>query len=179
MFSRTRFYNIFFSVIALLSATALLAQEIKTIPFPKSCAMGGEKMVLNSDCRIVADDVSLLPLAKVAGEDLALLFGAKSHVAQGDAEKGGIELKIDQQLKGEAYKIEVSDRAVITGGSTKGVAWGMITLLQAADADHGKVIIPRLKITDQPYASYRGLMVDLARQWHPIDAVKQAVVLCQ
>ena len=55
----------------------------------------------------------------------------------------------------------------------------MITLLQAADADHGKVIIPRMKITDQPYASYRGLMVDLARQWHPIDAVKQAVVLCQ
>ena len=136
-------------------------------------------MVLNSDCRIVADDVSLLPLAKVADEDLALLFGAKPHVAREDAEKGGIELKIDQQLKSEAYRIEAGDRAVVTGGSSKGVAWGLVTLLQAADMNNGQVIIQEMKITDQPYAPYRGLMVDLARQWHPIDAVKQAVVLCQ
>ena len=34
-----------------------------------------------------------------------------------------------------------------------------------------------MKIADRPYAEYRGLSVDLARHWHPIEIVKQAVVL--
>ena len=179
MFSRSRAFSILLAIAALNPNAALTAQEFKAIPFPKSCEQGSGHLDLQADCRIVAADASLLPLAKVAGENLTLLFGTKSRVAQDAPENGGIEIKIDPKLEAEAYKIEVSDRVIVTGGNSKGVAWGLTTLLQAADADNGQVIVPRMKITDQPYASYRGFTLDVARTWHPIDVVKQVVVLCQ
>ena len=186
MFDRIRTVCILLAILALLSPAASLAQEIKSsaqeikvVPFPKSYERGEGRLILNADCRIAAAEASLLPLAKVAVEDLRLLFGAKSHAAKGEPEGGGIELKIDSQLQGEAYKIEVSDRVAVSGGNFKGIAWGFVTLLQAAEAENGRVVVPRMKIADQPYASYRGFTLDLARTWHPIEVVKQAVVLCR
>jgi hexosaminidase len=178
MFIRYKTIGVLIAIIALLSSTASPAQEISVVPLPKACEKGDGQFVLNTDCRIVAEDESLLPLANVAGEELTLLFGTKSHVAQDKPESGGIELKIDKKLKSEAYQLNVSDRVVILGGSYQGAAWGLVTLLQSANADRGKVIVPRMKIADEPYAAYRGLVVDLARQWHPIESVKLAVVLC-
>ena len=168
----------FFVAVTLLSATASPAQDLKVVPFPKSCELGDGRLVLSADCRIAAADESLVPLGDVAGEYMALIFGVKCKVAQGNAGSAGVELKTDKQLKPEAYEIEVSDRAVVKGGSYKGVAWGLVTLLQSANADGGKVVIPRMKIADQPYAPYRGLLIDVARQWHPIEELKRVVVLC-
>jgi len=166
------------ATVVTLLATGAQAQEMQLIPFPKSCEPGRGSLVLNAECRIIAADESLGPLARVASEEMALLFGAKCRVARDGVQSGAITLKIDKLLGSEAYEIEVSDRAVVKGGSYKGVAWGLVTLLQAANADNGKVVVPQTKIADHPHAEYRGLSVDLARQWHPIEVVKQAVVLC-
>jgi len=166
-----------FAMLAMLSATTSQAQDPRLIPFPKTYEPGSGRLVLGAECRIVAADESLLPLANVACEEMSLLFGAKCRVARNGAEAGAIVLAIDKRLKSEAYELEVSDRAVVKGGSYKGVVWGLVTLLQAANAANGKVVVPRMKIADRPHAGYRGLLVDVARQWHPIETLKQAVVL--
>ncbi len=151
---------------------------IALIPFPKKHERGKGHLVLKADCPVAAADGLLTPLAAVAADGLALLFGANSHIANGSGETGGIALSIDARLGEEAYELEVGDRVVVRGGGYKGVAWGLAALLQAAETDGGRIIIPRMKISDQPFAQYRGLLLDVARQWHPIEAVKQAVVLC-
>jgi hexosaminidase len=178
MFTRIKTIATLLAFVNILSASSLPAQEIKTIPFPKNCQKGSGSLVLDSDCPIIAEDESLLPLANVAAEEMTLLFGAKAHLTRDKPASAGIELKIDKNLKKESYQIDVSDRVVIRGGSYQGVAWGLVTLLQTAEADQGKVVVPRMKIADEPYAPYRGLEIDLARRWHPIETVKQAVVLC-
>ena len=175
--STFRTFVVALAVFASLFATGAQAQQPKFVPFPKTCEPAGGHLTLNAECQIVAADESLVPLAKVASEEMRLLFGAKCRVVRDGAENGGITLKIDKQLAGEAYQLEVADGAVVKGGSYKGVVWGLVTLLQSANADGGNVVVPRMKIADQPYAEYRGLLVDLARQWHPIETVKQAVVL--
>jgi hexosaminidase len=172
---RTR--GIALAAIATLLASALPAQEMRLVPFPKSCQPGSGRLLLSAECRIVAADESLLPLANLASEEMSLLFAAKCRVARDGGEAAGITLKIDKQLSAEAYLLDVNDRAVVKGGSYKGVAWGLVTLLQSANVENGQIVLPRLKIADRPYAEYRGLLVDLARRWHPIETVKQAVVL--
>jgi hexosaminidase len=172
-----RTHSIALAMLAMLFATASQAQPPKLVPFPKSCEPANGRLILGAECRVVVADESLLPLANVASEEMMLLFGTKCRVACDGGEAGSIALKIDRRLRGEAYQLEVGDRAVITGGSCKAVAWGLVTLLQAATVENGHVVVPRMKIADRPYAEYRGLLVDLARRWHPIETVKQAVVL--
>jgi hexosaminidase len=165
------------AVLAMLFATGSQAQELKLLPFTKTCEPGGGRLTLNTECQIVAADESLIPLANVASEEMRLLFGAKCRVVRDGAENGAITLKIDKRLGSEAYELEVRDGAVVKGGSYKGVVWGLVTLLQSANADSGKVVVPQMKIADRPFAEYRGLVIDLARRWHPIETVKQVVVL--
>jgi hexosaminidase len=174
-FFRTR--GLAFAAIVTLLASTLPAQETQLVPFPKSCQPGNGRLVLNAECRIIATDESLLPLANLASEEMSLLFTAKCRVARDGGEPGAITLKIDKQFSAEAYQLEVTDRAVVKGGSYKGVVWGLVTLLQSATAKNGQIVVPQAIIADRPYAEYRGLLVDLARHWHPIETVKQAVVL--
>jgi hexosaminidase len=173
-----RVRGVVFTAIAVLLAAGVQAQETPLVPFPKSCQRSSGTLVLDANCRIVVTDKSLAPLAKVAVEEMAQLFGAKCCVAQSDSAAGAIVLAIDKRLAREAYALEVSDRVVINGGSCKGVVWGLVTLLQAARAENDRVIVPQMRIADQPFAEYRGVLIDLARRWHPIETVKQVVVLC-
>jgi hexosaminidase len=166
------------AVLAILLATDARAQSPKLVPFPKTCESGSGRLALNTECRIVATDESLVPLANVASEELLSLFALKCRVVRDGDAAGGITLAIDKQLNAEAYEVNVGDGAVVKGGSYKGVVWGLVTLLQAANAENGNVVVPQMKIADQPHAEYRGLLIDLARQWHPVETVKQAVVLC-
>ena len=62
----------------------------------------------------------------------------------------------------------MADRAVVAGGNYAAVALGTVTLLQSLVADDGKISLPRVSIDDEPAAAYRGLMIDVARQYHSI-----------
>ena len=87
-------------------------------------------------------------------------------------------LRIDKRLRTESYRIEVNDRVLIRGGSYKGIVWGLVTLLQSATGNGDAITIPHMTVADEPSSPYRGVLIDLARQWHPIATVKQVVVLC-
>ena len=166
------------AMLAMLSAAGSQAQELRLVPFPKSCEPGSGRLVLNAECRIVAADESLVAAGQSGKRGDAAACSARSAAWPAMAQKAArLRSKSTSNSSGEAYELEVSDRAVVKGGSYKGVVWGLVTLLQSANADNGKVVVPQMKIADQPYAEYRGLSVDLARRWHPIETVKQAVVL--
>jgi hexosaminidase len=173
-----RFHVVATASLLLLVATVADAEQPKLVPFPKTCKMDDGRWTLPTECRILAADESLVPLANVASEEMALLFGAKCRVVRAGDGNAEITLAIDKRLGAEAYELDVGDRAVVKGGSYKGVVWGLVTLLQSANVENGRVVVPHMTIADRPHAEYRGLLIDLARQWHPIETVKQAVVLC-
>jgi hexosaminidase len=175
--SRVSTYFATLAVLAIILVSAARAQQPRLLPFPKTCDPGVGQLTLDADCKIVAADESLIPLARVASEEMALLFGCKCRILRDGGGAGQITLTLDKRLAAEAYEVEVSDGAVVKGGDYKGAVWGLVTLLQSATADNGRIVVPRMKIADRPFAEYRGLLVDLARRWHPIPTVKQAVVL--
>ena len=63
--------SIALAMLAMLFATGAQAQEPKLVPFPKTCEPGSGHLTLNAECRIVAADESLVPLANVASEEMA------------------------------------------------------------------------------------------------------------
>jgi hexosaminidase len=150
------------------------------IPIPGSLEARSGNLPLSGDTRIVAADPALLPLAKLLAHEVSVLARVKPPVTAEAARPGDIVLALDPALAGEEYALEVAAQAHVRGGNPRAVAWGTVTLMQALQGGVKEpAMLPRLSVKDRPALGYRGLMVDLARQWHPIESVRMLVALCR
>jgi len=149
------------------------------LPWPSSVTEQPGTMDLGPQSHIVATDPTLLPLAKLLAEEIAGATGTALPPSSAPAQPGDIVLALDPALKGEAYALDIADRATVRGNNYAAAALGSVTLLQALQTHDGKLILPHLTVADQPATDYRGLMVDVARKYHPIPCLKQLVELCR
>ncbi|MFZ4507012.1 MAG: family 20 glycosylhydrolase [Fimbriimonas sp.] len=162
-----------FLFLALITPHAPKVAVPPLVPMPRSVAMRAGVLQL-AGSRIVYDAPSLASAAKVLADAIFRKTGAKLAVGPG---KGavGIRLQTTQGGKPESYRLEIGGSAVLTASSQKGFAWGTATLLQAIQ---GKARVPHMTVVDEPLRPYRGLLIDVARQYHSIPVLKQCVELC-
>lgn len=72
----------------------------------------------------------------------------------------------------ESYRLKVTPLGARLDAATPlGVLRGLETFLQLIDLDAGGFGVPAVEIEDQPGFPWRGLMLDVARHWIPLDAV--------
>ena len=93
---------------------------------------------------------------------------------------GGVELCFDASLKEESYLLEIytsskENGVRVSASDYRGAAHGLASVLQLLDREY---CIDECKIEDWPDKAYRGLMVDVARQWHPFRQLLHYVDLC-
>ncbi len=94
-------------------------------------------------------------------------------------EEGGIVLVRDETLAPGEYKIETSkDGMILSASDNDGITYALATVHQILNVNDGKITVPSYTIKDKPDSSYRALMVDLARQWHPYNTLKDYIDLC-
>lgn len=92
---------------------------------------------------------------------------------------GGLILTTDKSLPAEGYKIETfEDRVIIAASAAKGMHNGLASLLSIIQPEAETLTIPAMSVIESPDCSYRGLMIDLARQWHPLPYILQYIDLC-
>lgn len=91
---------------------------------------------------------------------------------------GGLLLETDESLPYEGYRIESCEHGVtIAASAAKGMHNGLAALLSVIRSDSGTLIVPAMSSVESPDCSYRGLMIDLARQWHPLPYILQYIDL--
>ncbi len=74
----------------------------------------------------------------------------------------------------ESYTLEVTPQAArISAATSVGALRGIETFLQLIEPDQAGFSVPALRIEDKPRFSWRGLMIDAARHWQPVDVVKR------
>ena len=105
-----------------------------------------------------------------------------SAVLEKSAKKADVKLSVDKSLAEEQYRLTIDpkDRIVITGGSAKGVWWGLQSLSQilidsASKAEGGQLKLTGLEIEDWPEFAYRGAMLDCCRHFIPFEDVKKYI----
>lgn len=95
--------------------------------------------------------------------------------------KNGITLRLNKKIANkEGYIITVSRQGVVIEGATEqGVFYGIQTLRKAIPADSTltEATLPAAVISDAPRFGYRGMMLDCARHFFPIEFVKQYIDL--
>jgi hexosaminidase len=162
-------------VIALLAGCAPVAQNGDTVslpavvPAPASIEAGsGAPFRLSSATTVTGE--------KDAAAALASVVQARAGLALASVDDGGaIELRIDRSAGSgaESYRIAVDEASVVVAGAdAAGLFYGVQTLGQLIARDGGEWTVPAVTIADAPRFAYRGVMLDVARHFHPAETVK-------
>lgn len=190
-------------VLGLLSLSACAQQMVPgagsipaLVPMPQDVRGGEGRLALTKQSRILymergtaaGLEGSLKPLADVLAGEIELLTGLRLEVAAiegaGPARGGDIALSFtagakivaDEVLQDQSYELVIDrSRIVIHSASFKGVAFGTSTLLQCLSIEGDHFSFPAIVVRDAPHAAYRGLMIDVARQPHSIETLREAI----
>src|SRR5262245_25578658 len=158
--------------------------DLHLIPWPKVLTLATGHMPLAENCRIIASNAELKPLADVLAAEIELLTGLRMPVASGPGRAGDIVLVINQSIQAAepilvlrdgnpvrtregAHAIVIGDRATVEGFDYRATAEGTATLLQLLGKSASGYRFPKLEINDWPHADYCGVLLDVARQDHP------------
>ncbi len=83
----------------------------------------------------------------------------------------------DYMAEGE-YRLSISDKAEIYARDSYGAAYAFSSMLQLASVHEGSLMLPQITLTDKPDCDYRGLLVDTARSFHPLNELKNYIDMC-
>ena len=84
-------------------------------------------------------------------------------------QNGKVELNED-----ESYSLSISfNKIMINATSDLGALHGLETLLQLLQNTSTSYYFPMVEITDSPRFTWRGLMIDAARHFQPVDVIKR------
>lgn len=87
----------------------------------------------------------------------------------------GMQVILDESLSKDTYVIDMRNQMQVFAADTHGCAYALATVLQLMQ-ENGEIEVVRIE--DKPDKDYRGLMVDLAREWHPFCTLLHYVDLC-
>lgn len=74
----------------------------------------------------------------------------------------------------ESYRLRITSAgATLTAATTTGGLRGLETLSQLLEGDAHGFYLPAVRIDDRPRFPWRGLMIDVARHWQPIEVIKR------
>ena len=125
---------------------------------------------------ITVANESLLEVANSFADDYRTMFGVRPEVFMGKPAKGTIHLAIkkDKKLTSEGYKIDITDKIVVSAPEIVGVFWATRTLLQISEQSENRSI-PCGKIIDFPDYGVRGLSIDVGRKFFPMEYLRDLV----
>jgi hexosaminidase len=158
---------------------------IQLIPQPVEIQQSDGSFLLTKTATIGFDNQQSSKIAEMLSQKLKLSTGFSIKAQQGNV--GSIQLnlnKVPVALIGkEGYTLVSSPNGVvITANAPAGLFYGMQTLLQllpkeieSKTAVNVPWTIPSVKITDYPRFGWRGLMLDVSRNFFTKEEVKQYI----
>ncbi|MDU8886986.1 beta-N-acetylhexosaminidase [Yeosuana sp. MJ-SS3] len=154
------------------------ANDYQVIPKPLKLEMHPGKFLVDENTKIVGNEI-----LKNEGEFLASILSAATGTTINFSSEGSgnITLKLDNTIENEeGYTLNVVFNNIeISGKTTKGVFYGIQTLRQLIplNIESAELTIPAVVIIDSPRFKYRGMHLDVARHFFPIDFVKKYIDL--
>ncbi|HPE17174.1 MAG TPA: family 20 glycosylhydrolase [Tenuifilaceae bacterium] len=155
-------------------------ETVNVIPQPVKTVKSKGKFTINPETSIVYNDSSLLFLSTYAAELLDKELNIKLPVRQNLLENEDLinleilENQVDS-LGDEGYFLDINPKKIqISANTPAGVLYGIQTVYQLfGENQNGE--LPSLQITDYPRFSYRGMHLDVARHFMPIEFIYKVI----
>ena len=161
-------------VLLLAQANAWADSVVGIIPQPLSVMKGEGCFTINEGTSLVFD--------KKLDKAASYLLDYLPMQIQRGKKTNSIRLILDKKMAKEEYSLKVHSKGIeIRGGEYAGVFNGIQSLLQLLPSEvytkNGNlpIEVPLVEIKDAPQYSYRGLLLDVARTFQPVDEVKRVI----
>lgn len=93
--------------------------------------------------------------------------------------ENGLVIRKNETVKIDGYNLKFEkEQIVISVSSSEGLGYAFATILQVVKTGKDYLKYPVCEIEDFPDCKYRGLMVDVARQYHSIEELLGYVNIC-
>ena len=168
-------------IVATICSISVYAADYTNVivPIPLSCQAAEGVFVLTPKTVVRASSETLVSAGKIFAEDLAAITGSTLAVRKSSLREGAVNLSVDSKLAEEEYKLKITKTGIwITGGSNRGVFYGLQSLLQivaATNKDKVGYSLAAVTISDKPHFAYRGGMFDVCRHIFTVDEVKRYI----
>ena len=175
-----------FLMLMLLNVTSAIAQtaDYNVVPRPQTITLAKEGAYLLDGSKLVVYPMGNADMernAKFLVEYIKEMTRINVAIAVQDKKnvKGNISLVINPKIVNEeGYTITVDKKGVVIAGATPaGVFLGIQTLRKSLPIvkDGASVSLPFVNITDAPRFAYRGMHLDCARHFFPLQVVKDYI----
>jgi hexosaminidase len=107
------------------------------------------------------------------------LFFTQGFAYNGDEKSAALQINVKNIAtlnlqQDESYQLSVSPKAITINANTdSGAIYALETLLQSLQNTNSEYFFPALSVTDNPRFKWRGLMIDAARHFQPVDVIKR------
>ena len=162
------------SLFLVLTQISAWADNAGIIPRPLS--------VVKSEGCFTIDESTSLVFNKKLDEAASYLLDYLPLQTKKGKKNNSIRLTLDKKMAKEEYSLRIHSRGIeIRGGEYAGVFNGIQSLLQLLPAEvYAKkltypVEVPLVDIKDAPQYTYRGLLLDVARTFQPVEEVKRVI----
>ncbi|MBX3255746.1 MAG: beta-N-acetylhexosaminidase [Chitinophagaceae bacterium] len=155
-----------------ISLICFATTGLQLIPWPAHIDIKNEKLAISRNLLIIniSNKTEVEQVIHTFSNDLK----KSGFQIQGSSKSGALKIILslidadEGKLGDEGYQLVVDNNITITATTIKGLFWGSRTVLQLLQKGPN-ASIPKLEISDQPVSKYRGLMIDVARNFHSLD----------
>ncbi|MBT2485154.1 MULTISPECIES: family 20 glycosylhydrolase [unclassified Microbacterium] len=148
----------------------VFTHSLPLVPAPASATVGEGRMPVTTATRVLGTSATTAQLIEAVERRTGI------RLSRSDERAAEIELRLDPAVAApEGYTLTVDDRVVIAGADEAGLFYGMQTLLQLLREDESGWGILRADVQDAPRFERRGVMLDVARHFFGVDAVKKFI----
>lgn len=179
-------YPIITILLSLFSFGQVQKGQLQLMPWPKEVSVNSGNFIINKDFKININGVSSERVYNASTKFLRRLDGRTgTFFNQGFISKNNefpnanfqIFVKSTTSLdlnQDESYQLKISaDKITLTANTDIGVIYGVETLLQLLQNNSKTYSFPSVTINDNPRFKWRGLMIDAARRFQPVDVIKR------
>src|SRR5258708_5753969 len=163
----------------------IAAGQLNLMPVPASVRPQTGRLSINGSFKVAVKDYAddrlragiARMLTRLAGRtvltlpaDLAADESTATLVVQ--CERAGDT--VPSLSENESYSLDVNDKqARLVAPTVVGALRGLETFLQLLQGDREGYYLPGIKIQDQPRFPWRGLLIDVARHYEPMEVLKR------
>lgn len=168
------------------AAAACGAPQIDVMPYPSTIAMQSGQMMLTRDLSVNVDgpvsarvDLAVQRLLARINNRTGLFL--RSHLVTRSNPDAPVRIHFRKRARlmlgeDESYTLHIdADHVDIESPTDLGSLHAVESLAQLLTANDGGYCFPALRIDDQPRFAWRGLMLDVARHFLPIDVIERNI----
>jgi len=174
----------FLIVISPAFAQNKLSEKYNLMPWPNDVVENGKLFEIKEDFTICITDTNNRRITKSTTKFLQRLSGRtgvffEKGFAEKNIENPSLLIKYDRVgalnlFEDESYTLKISNTQILIQAQTDtGAIRGLETLLQLLSFTKDQYFFYGVNISDSPRFPWRGLMIDVARHFEPIDVIKR------